>query len=333
MAIPYIDTPRTEVDANATYLIHGFRSANRNNLSALDSLENSFQSPSKDGPLLKGVDRRRENIFKTPKGASSKSRIPLNKRHLPKLGPGNGEFTPLLNSVVKNNLSHHRGNSYPETPAPGLRSQPDFSTTPRSENITYHDDGSDDTGFQATPLPQVADSSVESSPLPVLPDQNGNIVGDGQKMTLKEQEKASIHPNRARSETNGSYFLQAIDRLDKENFNLKLQVHFLQKQVHKSKPEYKEQVHQENLKLKTEKISLQRDVKKYRQQLKAAGQQLTTYQQELREVKEKAQRKYSDEGLKMDLEEKNARLQELMNEYEEAKKDHSEKITDLNEAI
>lgn len=193
MAVPYIDTPRTEVDANATFLDRGFRSATRNNLSVLDELEDSFQSPSKDGDLLKIVDnnRKREN-FKTPKGAVSRSKIPLNKRHIPAFGNGNGEFTPLMNSVSKNHLSRSQSHSILETPAPSRRSRPIFSTTPGPEGVTNFGDASDTSEVQATPFPQVAGSSVQSSPFPHLPGQDGNIVGDGQMLTLKEQEKVRI---------------------------------------------------------------------------------------------------------------------------------------------
>ncbi|KAI5305497.1 Vacuolar protein sorting-associated protein 4 [Ascosphaera pollenicola] len=297
MAVPYIDTPRTEVDANATYLDRGFRSAMRNDLSVLDSLEESFQSPSKDGDILKIVDnnRKRENSLKTPKGAS-KSRIPLNKRHLPAFGGGKGEFTPLMNSASKSNHTRNQSDSLLQTPAPSFRSRPRFSTTPGPEGITnFGDDSSDNTNVQATPLPQAAGSSVQSSPLPQPLGENGNIVGDGQVLTLREQEKA--------------------------------------KQISKNRPEYKDIVHQENLDLKVEKVTQQNELLKLKKQLKMTNQNLLSCQQELQDSKETAKRKYADEGLKKDLEEKNARLQKLMDELEETKRGQSDKISELNEEI
>jgi hypothetical protein len=55
----------------------------------------------------------------------------------------------------------------------------------------YEDDATA-TG-DATPLPQVASSSAQSTPLPMLPGRDGGgVLNDGQNMmTLKEQEKVS----------------------------------------------------------------------------------------------------------------------------------------------
>lgn len=72
------------------------------------------------------------------------------------------------------------------------------------ETETYEDGMTE----EPTPLPQVASSSAQSTPLPTLPgrDGGGGVLNDGQKMmTLKEQEKVS-HP------------LPTIGKLDKDNF-------------------------------------------------------------------------------------------------------------------
>jgi hypothetical protein len=54
----------------------------------------------------------------------------------------------------------------------------------------YEDDATTD---QATPIPQVASSSAQSTPLPGLLGRNGaGMLGDGQNMTLKEQERVCI---------------------------------------------------------------------------------------------------------------------------------------------
>lgn len=53
--------------------------------------------------------------------------------------------------------------------------------------MTYIDEEEDATDDQPTPLPQVASSSVQSTPLAGL-NRNG-MLNDGQNMTLKEQEK------------------------------------------------------------------------------------------------------------------------------------------------
>lgn len=202
MPYPYIDTPRTEVDGNATYLTNGYRSAGRTHLSALDSVENSFQTPSKDEDIIKVIeDRRKRNSggFKlsTPRaGTGPKStRSALNdRRQLPTVAPARGEFTPLMQSATKNNMmknmSAARGAGGPKTPAYLRQSYRSNAHTPGLPEMTdiYEEDATDD---QATPVPQVASSSAQSTPLPMLPGRDGGgVLNDGQNMmTLKEQEK------------------------------------------------------------------------------------------------------------------------------------------------
>lgn len=207
MALPYIDTPRTEVDGNATYLTNGFRSATRNNLSALDSVENSFATPSKEEDILKviGDGRRRSSggfRLSTPRagaGPKSSSRSALNNRQqLPSAPPPKGEFTPMMKSATKNNymknLSAMRQNTgAPKTPAylrASYRSNINTPGLPPMEMTGI--DEEDVTDDQPTPLPQVASSSVQSTPLPGLASRDGGVLNDGQNMmTLKEQEKVN----------------------------------------------------------------------------------------------------------------------------------------------
>lgn len=195
MPFPFIDTPRTEPDANATYL----RSGGAHGLSVLDSVENSFQSPTRENDLVRivgngGTARRREhengtdaaafNNNKTPRATAATVRSTRNARH-----PRNsttaaprGEFTPMLNSVMKNNPGVERSvrrRQSLETPMAARG----YANGGRIDVSNYHD-GSDDN--DATPVPQ-ASSSILGTPLSrVAP---GNVLGEGQMMTLKEQEK------------------------------------------------------------------------------------------------------------------------------------------------
>ena len=76
MAFPYIDTPRTEADGNATFLTNGgLRSALRPNLSVLDSAENSFQIPSKDEDIIRSIEKRRNGDMSTPRAGACISHI------------------------------------------------------------------------------------------------------------------------------------------------------------------------------------------------------------------------------------------------------------------
>ena len=204
MPYPYIDTPRTEVDGNATYLTNAYRSAGRTRLSALDSVENSFQTPSKDEDIVKVIENGRKrnsnsNGFKltTPRAGSGpkSTRSTLSdRRHLSAAGPAKGEFTPLMQSATRNNMlknmSAARGAVGPKTPAYLKANYRSNANTPGLPEMTgiYEDDTTED---QVTPVPQVASSSPQSTPLPMLPGRDGGgILNDGQNMmTLKEQEK------------------------------------------------------------------------------------------------------------------------------------------------
>ena len=157
MAYPYIDTPRTEVDGNATYLTNGFRSVGRHNLSALDSVENSFQTPSKDEDVLKVLDAGRRLMRSAAKNNFLRNMSTAR---------GNGHKTPAYMKEGRSNIH-----------TPGL---PSYDMTGIDEE--------DETDDQPTPLPQVASSSVQSTPLPGL----SGLLNDGQNMTLKEQEKVSL---------------------------------------------------------------------------------------------------------------------------------------------
>jgi hypothetical protein len=187
MAFPYIDTPRTEIDGNATYLTNGLRSAGRLHLSALDSLENSFQTPSKDNDVLKGFDKR-----VTPRaGAAAKStRGAL--RHLPAAAPEKGEFTPLMKSATKNNymrnMSAARGDG-PKTPGYQRETYRSNAQTPRLPAMDMSDIYEEDrTMEEATPIPHAASSSANSTPLPRASGRDGGLLGDGHNnLSLKDQ--------------------------------------------------------------------------------------------------------------------------------------------------
>lgn len=201
MAYKYIDTPRTEV-GNATYLTNGLRSTTRHNLSALDSVENSFLSPSADRDLLKTAEKRRNRksgdfALRTPRAGaaprSSKNGL-QSRRNLPNTAPQKGEFTPLMKSVTKNNFLRNAGRGGPEIPAYLQDDYRDPNTPglPRIDGSEIYEDGSMNSihDEDATPVPQVASSSPLSSPLPGFSGRNGRggIIGDENMMTLKEQE-------------------------------------------------------------------------------------------------------------------------------------------------
>ena len=100
-----------------------------------------------------------------------------------------------MQSVTRNNalknMSTAKG-ADPKTPAYLRASYRSNANTPGLPPMDMTGvDEEDVTDNQPTPLPQVASSSAQSTPLPTLPGRNGEgVLSDGQNMmTLKEQEK------------------------------------------------------------------------------------------------------------------------------------------------
>ncbi|EEH17055.1 hypothetical protein PABG_07142 [Paracoccidioides brasiliensis Pb03] len=362
MPFPYIDTPRTEVDANATYLTNGLRSAARHNLSALDSVENSFQSPSKDHDLIKdsktGRSRKRlELSLKTPRAGSkpnSTRNVLIDRRNLPTAPPPKGEFTPMLNSITKKNLRRNRNStlrrSGPETPAALRDGNGSSGNTPGLPNIdvTGYGDESTNIDDDPTPVPQMASSSVQSTPLPALPGRNGNVVGDGHNMmTLREQENVMILVLLFSAQSGIHYrsltfaiVLQVINKLDKENFGLKLKIHFLEQNFKLAKPEFAQAAIQENTELKVTKLTMERDLHQCKKSLRRAQQDLADCQLEMQQLQANANRKHVDEDtlkeleqVREELESKENELHELQEELDTLKETKSEQAQQLRDEI
>ncbi|GAD96838.1 hypothetical protein ATEG_01542 [Paecilomyces variotii No. 5] len=338
MALPYIDTPRTEVDGNATYMTNGLRSVARSHLSALDSVENSFQTPSKEEDIIKSIEngRRRGSSgfsLRTPR-AGSGPKVTRNalddRRNLPSAAPPKGEFTPMMKSATRNNylrnMSAARGNGAVQTPAYLRASYRSNANTPGLPPIDMTDIYGDDATAtdDVTPLPQeVASSSAQSTPLPMLPGRDGGgVLNDGQNMmTLKEQEKI-------------------IDKLDKDNFGLKLKIHYLQEQLQKAGPEYNQAALQENTELKVTKITMQRDIARYKKNLLQAERELEAYRMQLQELRDKAKRKQLDEEgrremewMREEVENRGNQVKELQEELKEVKDKQSDEIEKLRDEV
>lgn len=166
---------------------------NGHNLEDL-SIENSFVAPSKNDDLLSHMRNGRRLDLKTPQ-----TRNPLTDRlNLPNV-PKPGEFTPLLKSVAKKNL--HRSNTFrgvPQTPA-FLKDGYKEGETPALPGTNSSRIYGEETGSLAgadgngTPVPQVASSSAQSTPL-ALPqrDAGGVLTAEGNVLTLREQENVGL---------------------------------------------------------------------------------------------------------------------------------------------
>ena len=183
----YVETPHTDT-GNATYV------SNAHNLEDF-SLENSFLSPSKTrDDLVSQLRNGRGMSLKTPR-----SRVPFADRPNISKGPLRVEFTPLLKSAARNNmLKKGKLNGAPQTPAflkAGYQ-ESDSPLLPRPEfsGLYGNDTGSSiDGGADRTPVPEIASSSAQSTPLAVLPkrDAGGVLTDQGNMMTLREQENVS----------------------------------------------------------------------------------------------------------------------------------------------
>ena len=182
----YVETPRTDA-GNVTLMTNGHNLENF-------SVENSLLSP------MKRKDTRDDLLSQMRNGGGSlktpRARIPLgDRRNLPS-APTRQEFTPLLQSVTKKNFERNgRLSGQPETPAflKGSLQHSDSPALPGVEASAMYGSELDSSVIgvsNGTPMPQVASSSAQSTPLAVLPkrDAAGVINDQGNLMTLREQE-------------------------------------------------------------------------------------------------------------------------------------------------
>ena len=181
------ETPYTDV-GNSIYMPNG------NGLEDF-SAENTFMSPSKkNDDLVSQLRNGRGVSLRTPR-----SRVPFtDRRNLPMI-PSGGEFTPLMKSIAKKNLQKvTKMNGIPETPAflkPGYKGSDTPALPATTPNGYAEDTGSSAEGLDdGTPVPQIASSSAQSTPLAVLPkrDEGGLLTDQGNVLTLREQENVRI---------------------------------------------------------------------------------------------------------------------------------------------
>ena len=180
----YIETPRTDT-GNATFMTNGHDFENF-------SVENSMLSPiKKRDDIIALMRNEKGTTLKTPR-----ARAPLADRRNMPAARKSSEFTPLLQSVTKRNIERNgKKNGVPETPAflkAGYRGNDSPALPGGDVSAVYGSDfGSSVLGDNgSTPVPQVASSSAQSTPLAVLPKRDATSVlnDQGNLMTLREQE-------------------------------------------------------------------------------------------------------------------------------------------------
>lgn len=295
-----LDTPRTNV-GDATYL---------SRQPDFDiSQELSFQSPSKDANLLQQLRNGGRPSLKTPRG----SRAPLaDRRNLP-AGIGGPEFTPLLKSATRNSARRFGSGKENGRATPGFldKIDEDMTPMPAGETSVYGASRNTSSFMESTPLPVVESSSAASTPLVMKRRDNGRgLLEDGNQLSLREQENV-------------------IDRIEKENFGLKLKIHFLEEALRKAGPGFSETVLKENTELKVDKVTMQRELQRYKKHLTSAEKDLESYRQQILEMQEKAKRKYADESqraelerLRQALEDKETEIDHLQRQLEDQDSEH-----------
>jgi chromosome segregation ATPase len=304
-----LDTPRTAI-GDATYL---------NNPDFDISEEQSFQSPSKDNNnLVQQLQNGRRGInLKTPR-----SRAPFGDRRNTNNNGFGGEFTPLLKSATRNNaLKLGKENGVPRTPAflrPGGLDNiaEDLSPVPNMDS-TYADSYA-----SGTPIPQIDSSSLASTPLAMLPRraEGANVLQDGNQLSLREQENV-------------------IDKIEKENFGLKLKIHFLEEALRKAGPGFSEMALKENTDLKVDKVTMQKELHRYRKTLTTAERDLESYRQQILDMQGKMKRRHADEGaqeeldlLRQALHNKEIEVQDLQQKLENSA-DQNEDVQKLRDSV
>lgn len=297
-----LDTPRTNV-GDATYLSR-----------APDfdiTQEPSFQSPSKEPNVFQSLrNGGARPSLRTPRG--QRSRAPFgDKMNLPG-GIGGAEFTPLLKSATRNSARRRSGKENGlTTPALG-KIQEDMTPLQAGESSMFR--SRDASTLDRTPLPDVDSDSTAETPLIMKRGgaRKGGPLQDGQQLSLREQENV-------------------IDKIEKENFGLKLKIHFLEEALRKAGPGFSEAALKENTELKVDKVTMQRELQKYKKHLTSAEKDLEAYRQQLAERKQGSGDHSTElKQLRRDLEDKHADIEDLQHQLRSDRQniDSVEKLQD-----
>lgn len=273
----YIDSPQAK---DASHITNGLEK-----LGEL-SPEKSFFAPPEQRDLIsqmRSAKGRGMNIM-TPRIGS---RDPL--RLLPNGNQGRSEFTPLMKSAAKNNIARRLSSK-----KPGVQATPSYlrdgytPAPPRLNDLSHlaseHTSSSAGNAMENTPMPQQISSSAQSTPLAQLPGRDAaGLVNDGNMMTLREQENI-------------------IDKIEKENFGLKMKIHFLEDALSKRGSEFNQAALKENTDLKVNRITMQRELHKFKRNIAQAEHDAEVYRLQLEEFKERIRRKQLDESIRVELE-------------------------------
>ncbi|PNS21382.1 Spindle pole body protein pcp1 [Sphaceloma murrayae] len=325
MAYNYIDTPRTDA-------------GDRTHLTAANisfSEVQGYPSPSKDpNNNLVGQLRSRGGgqALKTPRARNALASLRAG---------GKNEFTPLLKSAAANRFrtnsrSPRKGSNgkenaadelvnsmlaqsiqqAPQTPAYLRAGYKGTSRTPGLPVDSSVLDGdvsrtSLAAGTTPGPPPAISSSTLMSTPIPAMPSRtNEGRADQGNVLTLREQEAK-------------------LAKLDKENFNLKLKIHFLDEALKRSGTEYQQGMIKENTELKMDKTTMTYEIKQQQKSILRAEKELEEYRIQLREYAEKVKRRHTDEIMKEEMQ----RLQKLAEDNQAVAEERDQEIDELNKRL
>ena len=286
------------------------------------SQELSFHSPSKDANIAQQLRNGNRPNLSTPRGTRAPRAPFTNRRNVQANGNinvGGPEFTPLLKSATRNSARRLPGKENGRTTPNFLeRIDEDITPLPKLNTSVYS---------SHTPLPNDATVSSTEVTTPITIRRRGGDKGPldaGNQLSLREQENV-------------------VNKIEKENFGLKLKIHFLEEALRKAGPGFSEAALKENTELKVDKVTMQRDLQRYKKTLTSAEKELEKYRAQMMELQEKATKKFSDgnqlaelERLRQLVEEKEAeirRLQKLLEQGHSQGQDQNEKLEELQEHI
>ena len=320
MAANYIHTPAA---TDASYLNTGL-----DRLGEL-SPEKSFLPPQKNGDLISQMRGARRNgtSLKTPRAAM---REPL--KVLPNANQPKSEFTPLMKSITKTSMARRlsgRRSVGNQTPAYLKENQVVNGATPalprmleNSQIQSEHTTSSAGGANNFTPIPQHASSSAQSTPLAQLPTREaGGVVNNGNVMTLREQENV-------------------IEKIDKENFGLKMKIHFLEEALLKGGSEFNQAALKENTDLKVNRITMQRELHKFKKNIAQAERDAEIYRLQLEQYRQSVKQKHANESTRLEMERlqsellsKEAEIERLQNKLESVKDSQDQEAEKLRDDV
>ncbi|TLD17560.1 uncharacterized protein PgNI_00473 [Pyricularia grisea] len=307
-ALGALDTPRTNL-GDATYL---------SRQPDLDlSEEVSVPSPSKDANLFQQLRNGGRQSLRTPRG----KRTPFGERQNRAAGGGAPEFTPLLKSATRRSVRRHSGKeNVAATPAFLNKIDEDMTPLPNMDNSVFGMSRNTSSFIGRTPVPQVDSDSTVDTPMVMKTRRNAakSPLNDKNQLSLREQENV-------------------IDRIEKENFGLKLKIHFLEDALRRAGPGFSEAALKENTELKVDSVTMKRELHRYKKHLTSAEKDLEAYRQQILEMQEKFKKRQANEGQRLEierlqqaLEEKDAGLEDLQQKLDQGEKelDRIEKLQD-----